>query len=731
MTTTSPTSLLDEIAAHEILSPEQIRKIRPQLDKVKGGRHLCRELVAKEWLTPYQANQLLKGNGSALRYGAYVALSRLGEGGMGQVFKARHVRLDRIVALKTIRQDKLSNPNAVKRFLREAQMASGLSHPNLVAIYDADQAEDGCFLVMEYIEGRDLSKLLRDQGPLPIDLACNYIRQTAVGLHYAHQNGLIHRDIKPHNLVVTHRHYKSQKQQDNSEAPGELKILDLGVARMDEGEGSDQTTLTQEGVVVGTIDYLSPEQARSSHTADARADLYSLGCTFYHLLAGRPPFEGSSPLDKLLKHQSEEATAIESIRPDVPKPLAEFIRRLMAKDPGHRCQTAAEVAQWLTTFSAKDSATLPCPPPPPVAKVVAPTVQAEEAMAVPTVVEEKPKQLVPWRRRKKWWAIGAGVVLFLLLAIAGDDQALFRTAGFKKLIPGNPAPGLSEDELALRTWPRSTGAVLRVDVQKLISHKWVQDHFEEELKGLFQSTRPVQQRLKGMETEPSEVIEEVVATVPLGRNGTEQWVLKGRFDPLEMLAVSGGPVGKGAIATLPIRDADQSLYAMPMGHRTLGLSRSRESLEESFRLRRRNPLQRPDRLLELLLNEPWESCARFAILGEMLKYMTDPKSEQEIRPLLRLVSTVSGSLVLSETMILRMVVDCKSPQAIPPVIKWLDQYLLLLQRSGPLLAKWNKDLVPLVVLAQRVKRQVNGSTITMTVAISPEEWDRETQRMHR
>jgi serine/threonine protein kinase len=195
----------------------------------------------------------------------YVLLERLGQGGMGQVFKARHRRLDRVVALKLLRQDRAADPEALLRFQREARATARAAHPNLVTIFDADEVGGTQFFTMEYLEGTDLSRVVKQRGPLPPALACDHVRQAALGLQHAHENGLVHRDVKPSNLMLT--------------AQGTVKVLDLGLARLEDPAEPDKTEgLTETGAVMGTADYIAPEQAIDTHRADIRSDVYSLGC---------------------------------------------------------------------------------------------------------------------------------------------------------------------------------------------------------------------------------------------------------------------------------------------------------------------------------------------------------------------------------------------------------------------------------------------------------------------
>ena len=339
MAAVSTDSLVDSLQRYRLLEPEQLAEVTRLLTtSFPEPKGLADELARRGWLTPYQAAQLLQGRGKDLLLGSYLLLEPLGEGGMGQVFKARNWKLGRLVALKLIRKERIDSPETVRRFRREVRALAALSHPNIVAAYDSDEINGACLLAMEYIEGAiDLAALAKKSGPLPVAQACEYVRQTALGLQHAHERGLVHRDVKPHNLLLT--------------ADGQVvKILDLGLARLDQGgtEADGSVAVTKEGAVLGSPDYLSPEQAQHMHTVDIRADIYSLGCTFYYLLAGRPPFAGGAFFDKVYRHRYEEPDALETLRPDVPSPVAALVRKMMAKQPEDRCQTPAEVAAALT-----------------------------------------------------------------------------------------------------------------------------------------------------------------------------------------------------------------------------------------------------------------------------------------------------------------------------------------------------------------------------------------------
>ncbi|MBL8798006.1 MAG: serine/threonine protein kinase [Planctomycetia bacterium] len=327
--------LLHTLQAHKLLTSPQLAEATRSLTALEPVA-LVQHLVKRGWLTAYQARHLNAGLGQELLLDPYVLLEPLGEGGMGVVFKARHSVMNRLVALKIVRKELLSRPNAVRRFVREIEAASQLSHPNIVIAHDAAEKDGRHFFVMEYLEGIDLTKLVRRRGPLPAREACEYVRQASLGLQHAHEKGLVHRDVKPSNLMVTR-------------GPGGqgvlVKVLDLGLALLhsDEADG----LVTQEGAVMGSPDYIAPEQAVDAHRADIRSDVYSLGCTFYHLLAGLPPFAGGTMATKIAGHLHGEPPALEKKRPDLPRYLVLVVRKMMMKNPEERFQTLLEVAQTL------------------------------------------------------------------------------------------------------------------------------------------------------------------------------------------------------------------------------------------------------------------------------------------------------------------------------------------------------------------------------------------------
>ena len=272
----------------------------------------------------------------------YEIIRLIGKGGMGDVYEAVHRKMERRVALKVINRELFRKAEAVNRFHREVRTAAQLSHPNIVTSHDADQAGDLHFLVMEYVDGVDLSQTVKDQGALPIVDACNYIRQAANGLQHAHERGMIHRDIKPHNLMVT--------------ADGTIKILDFGLASLaPEANASPdvvapRSDLTVVGAIMGTPDFISPEQAKDARQVDIRSDVYSLGATLYYLLSGRVPFDDGSVMHKLKSHAQIDPAPLNAVRADVPKELVAIASRMMAKDPAERYLTPKEVADALESF---------------------------------------------------------------------------------------------------------------------------------------------------------------------------------------------------------------------------------------------------------------------------------------------------------------------------------------------------------------------------------------------
>jgi eukaryotic-like serine/threonine-protein kinase len=304
-------------------------------------RTLAENLVRQGILTPYQAGMLLNGKwrGFFVASGKYKLLQLLGVGGMGKVYLCEHIRLKRLVALKVLTLDPKKDASAVERFSREAVAAANLKSPHIVRAHDIDQDGALHYFVMEYVDGSSLQEIVKKHGPLEIPRACHYISQAAVGLQHAHEAGWVHRDIKPGNLLL--------------DRAGTVKILDMGLARFFYEPGEGITQQLDNNAVLGTADYLAPEQATNSHEVDIRADIYSLGATFYFLLTGQTPFPTGTTAEKLLAHQMQDPVSVTKLRSEIPPPLETIIKKMMSKKPVHRYQTPIAVvealAEWTTT----------------------------------------------------------------------------------------------------------------------------------------------------------------------------------------------------------------------------------------------------------------------------------------------------------------------------------------------------------------------------------------------
>jgi serine/threonine protein kinase len=327
----------------------------------------------------------------------YRILRELGRGGMGVVYQAEHKIMGRLVAVKVINHALLTHPNVAQRFDREIKAAASLDHPNIAKAFDAERAGDLQLLVIEFVDGESLADYLVRKGTLPVAHACHYIRQAALGLQHAHEKGLVHRDLKPQNLMRTPK--------------GVVKILDFGLAKLASEHRTDDR-LTADGDAMGTPQYMPPEQWRDTKSADIRADIYSLGCSLFCLLTGRPPFLKRSKLEYMAAHALETPTPVDSLRPEVPPELASLIARMLAKEPAQRPQTPQEVAAALAPFTRPTGTTSAPPTIPPATTIPS---QVSPARGSTTARRAPPLTTHPNRRLKLWLLSAAGVMMGLLL----------------------------------------------------------------------------------------------------------------------------------------------------------------------------------------------------------------------------------------------------------------------------------------------------------------------------
>ncbi|WP_439627052.1 protein kinase domain-containing protein [Gemmata sp.] len=404
----------------------------------------------------------------------YEVIRELGAGGMGVVYKAEHRIMGRPVALKVMAPHLTAKPGAVERFRKEVRAAAQINHPNIVTAHDADEAGGLHFLVMEFVEGVSLDRFVAKKGPATVQLAAAFTRQAALGLQHAHEKGMVHRDIKPQNMMVTRK--------------GQVKVMDFGLARFvhtDDGDGAAASTapggrlpfgagrpvadpLTNPNLLMGTPDYLSPEQAKNSHAVDSRSDIYSLGCTLFFLLVGKPPFAAApSLIDKLLAHTEQPPPDVRELRPDVPEGLAAVLDKMLAKKPGDRFDTAGDAAVALQPFvraaaeveprfEALDGATAPASGVGLQQVADVETLDTEPEDRQRTLVEEqRPRKKKAKRQKTKPWyahpaakigAVAAGLML-VALAIAAT--------GGKKAEPPKVSPDTTPGPVASATPTRT------------------------------------------------------------------------------------------------------------------------------------------------------------------------------------------------------------------------------------------------------------------------------------
>lgn len=343
-------NFLELVRQSQLISPDELNAAFATFEsasaKVKGdatAADLARHLIRSSLITTWQAEKLLSGKTKGFFLGKYKLLEPLGAGGMSFVYLAENQLLGQRRAIKVLPKSKVSDSSYLERFYREARAAAQLNHPNIVRTFDIDQQGDQHYMVMEFIDGEDLSSLVKRVGPLPISDAVNYLRQSAAALQHAHQAGLIHRDVKPGNLLL--------------DKQGQVKLLDLGLAKFT--DQLSNLTVVHNETLMGTADFLSPEQALHSHLVDRRADIYSLGGTFYFFVAGHPPFPDGTVAQRLVRHQSVEPPTLASLRPDCPAFLSQLCEWMMRKKAEDRCHDCGEILAYLEKWQRDPNIALP------------------------------------------------------------------------------------------------------------------------------------------------------------------------------------------------------------------------------------------------------------------------------------------------------------------------------------------------------------------------------------
>jgi len=371
-----PLDLLPLIRSSGVLTDRQFLDVRQRVlngSLPSDSRKLAERLVRDKVLTEYQTRRFLKNKSHGMVVGRYAILDRLGSGSMGRVYKAHHLMMDRVVALKIIAPEIATNERVVSRFYREMKLVGRLDHPNVVRAFDADQVNKVLYIVMEFVGGQSLSQVFRS-GPIPPIEMVNYAAQAALGLAHAHEQGIVHRDVKPSNLLLT----EDQK----------VKILDLGLGVLMEAD-ENTAFATADGIAVGTVDYMSPEQA-CGRDVDGRSDLFSLGCSVYHLIAGKLPYPGENPIERLGKRISGRPVPINEAAPGLPSGLVKVIDKLLAYKPADRFQTGAEVAEAFQSL-IRPKVKRPTPQPEAAsAKVTPPPAPTPAPPPPPTIVKVKP-----------------------------------------------------------------------------------------------------------------------------------------------------------------------------------------------------------------------------------------------------------------------------------------------------------------------------------------------------
>jgi serine/threonine protein kinase len=392
------------------------------LEQRQDPQALAEHLIKSGKLSRFQAHKLLEGTALGLKLGPFQVLAPIGKGGMGTVYLARDSRSGQLLALKVLPPKRAREEERVlARFRREMEMCQRVAHPNLAWTYEVGVCQGVYYIAMEYIPGKSLFRLVSEQGPLPVARAARLFAEVASALDHAHTQGLVHRDMKPSNILVTPNDH--------------AKVLDLGLALVQGEAPTDRRVVGGQGYVVGTMDYIAPEQADDAFKADPRADIYGLGCTLYFALTGRPPFTGSTAQEKIQCHRTQEPPAVEQVNPGVPPAFAALVRRMMAKRPEQRFASAAEIRealqQWVSgepvrPMDQKDDtsyreAVAALETKDPSSDFMEPVLTAEPAVADPAAsgLFPRPVQYAPtpvW----VWWlcgVLGVGTLVMVVVTI--------------------------------------------------------------------------------------------------------------------------------------------------------------------------------------------------------------------------------------------------------------------------------------------------------------------------
>jgi serine/threonine protein kinase len=449
---TKTSEFMDTVRKSGILNDKQFADRYPDESVLPESPSECAALLIEEgFLTSYQAKLLLLGKFRGLRLGPYKILQPLGQGGIGMVFLAEHLSLQRKVAIKVLSTDKAKENLCFGRFQREARAAAALDHPNIMRLYDISQQAGVHFLVMEYVEGTDLHSFMGESGALHYVQAVQYIAQAAAGLQHAHEKGFVHRDIKPSNLMVTKE--------------GTIKILDMGLARSFLNEEDKLTEeFGEEAKIAGTVDYVSPEQSLGM-LVNERSDIYSLGVTLFNLITGHPPYRGTKT-QKLAQHQMAEPPRLDKINPAVPPELSDVLAKMMAKKPSDRYQSMGDVIRVLTTWSSRSNTT---------STLREPLIQPSTQQMVSTQNQNNQvTKRIPKKNENQYLLVGIvvmasmliiGMLITVVSRILGSNRNILYNSTSQHLLLANSQP-----DLILNTEPIEVkGELSPIDLSSVVT----------------------------------------------------------------------------------------------------------------------------------------------------------------------------------------------------------------------------------------------------------------------